>query len=180
MTAMDAQNSGKSVVKTTIGYNDPSSTTATGQVRTWKSGATTYTYAYDARGNITSISDGQSTTTYAYDSFDQLVRENNQAAGKTWIMYNKGFCCRLISSSTGTNAGRPRRSRPSLRRARARTAGRGTARTGRSARGRRRCSHSAARSGAPRRRARRAPAPWHSGSGPDCPRSPRGRGRPPR
>ena len=63
------------MVKTTIGYNDPSSTTATGQVRTWKSGATTYTYAYDARGNITSVSDGQSTTTYAYDSFDQLVRE---------------------------------------------------------------------------------------------------------
>ena len=81
---MDAQSGGKSVVKTTIGYNDPSSTTATGQVRTWKSGATTYTYAYDARGNITSVSDGQSTTTYAYDSFDQLVRENNQAAGKTW------------------------------------------------------------------------------------------------
>ena len=72
------------MVKTTIGYNDPSSTTATGQVRTWKSGATTYTYAYDARGNITSVSDGQNTTTYAYDSFDQLVRENNQAAGKTW------------------------------------------------------------------------------------------------
>ncbi len=84
MTAMDAQSGGKSVVKTTIGYNDPSSTTATGQVRTWKSGATTYTYAYDARGNITSVSDGQSTTTYAYDSFDQLVRENNQAAGRTW------------------------------------------------------------------------------------------------
>ena len=91
MTAMDAQNSGKSVVKTTIGYNDPSSTTATGQVRTWKSGATTYTYAYDARGNITSVSDGQSTTTYAYDSFDQLVRENNQAAGKTWTyVYDDG------------------------------------------------------------------------------------------
>ena len=88
---MDAQNSGKSVVKTTIGYNDPSSTTATGQVRTWKSGATTYTYAYDARGNITSVSDGQSTTTYAYDSFDQLVRENNQAAGKTWTYaYDSG------------------------------------------------------------------------------------------
>lgn len=45
---MDAQNSGKSVVKTTIGYNDPSSTTATGQVRTWKSGATTYTNLFDA------------------------------------------------------------------------------------------------------------------------------------
>ena len=84
MTTLDAQSGGKSVLKTTIGYNDPSSTTATGQVKTWKSGATTYTYAYDARGNITSVSDGQSTTTYAYDSFDQLVRENNQAAGKTW------------------------------------------------------------------------------------------------
>ena len=84
MTALDAQSGGKSVLKTTIGYNDPSSTTATGQVKTWKSGATTYTYAYDARGNITSVSDGQSTMTYAYDSFDQLVRENNQAAGKTW------------------------------------------------------------------------------------------------
>ena len=91
MTAMDAQSGGKSVVKTTIGYNDPSSTTATGQVKTWKSGATTYTYAYDARGNITSVSDGQSTTTYAYDSFDQLVRENNQAAGKTWTYaYDSG------------------------------------------------------------------------------------------
>ena len=91
MTAMDAQSGGKSVVKTAIGYNDPSSTTATGQVRTWKSGATTYTYAYDARGNITSVSDGQSTTTYAYDSFDQLVRENNQAAGKTWTYaYDSG------------------------------------------------------------------------------------------
>ena len=91
MTVMDAQSGGKSVVKTTIGYNDPSSTTATGQVKTWKSGATTYTYAYDARGNITSVSDGQSTTTYAYDSFDQLVRENNQAAGKTWTYaYDSG------------------------------------------------------------------------------------------
>ena len=30
------------------------------------------------------VSDGRSTTTYAYDSFDQLARENNQAAGKTW------------------------------------------------------------------------------------------------
>ena len=91
MTAMDAQSGGKSVVKTAIGYNDPSSTTATGQVRTWKSGSTTYTYAYDARGNITSVSDGQSTTTYAYDSFDQLVRENNQAAGKTWTYaYDSG------------------------------------------------------------------------------------------
>ena len=37
------------------------------------------------------VSDGRSTTTYAYDSFDQLVRENNQAAGKTWTYaYDSG------------------------------------------------------------------------------------------
>ena len=99
---MDAQNSGKSVVKTTIGYNDPSSATATGQVRTWKSGATTYTYAYDARGNITSVSDGQSTTTYAYDSFDQLVRENNQAAGKTWTYAYDDGGKRITKTVNGT------------------------------------------------------------------------------
>ena len=102
MTAMDAQSGGKSVVKTAIGYNDPSSTTATGQVRTWKSGATTYTYAYDARGNITSVSDGQSTTTYAYDSFDQLVRENNQAAGKTWTYAYDSGGKRISKTVNGT------------------------------------------------------------------------------
>ncbi len=102
MTAMDAQSGGKSVVKTTIGYNDPSSTTATGQVRTWKSGSTTYTYAYDARGNITSVSDGQSTTTYAYDSFDQLVRENNQAAGKTWTYAYDADGLRITKTVNGT------------------------------------------------------------------------------
>ena len=102
MTAMDAQSGGKSVVKTAIGYNDPSSTTATGQVRTWKSGATTYTYAYDARGNITSVSDGQSTTTYAYDSFDQLVRENNQAAGKTWTYAYDDGGKRITKTVNGT------------------------------------------------------------------------------
>ena len=43
------------------------------------------TYTYDDRGNITSISDGTNTTRYTYDALDQLIREDNQAAGKTWI-----------------------------------------------------------------------------------------------
>lgn len=44
----------------------------------------TYSYTYDGNGNITSVSDGTNITTYVYDSANQLVRENNQAAGKTW------------------------------------------------------------------------------------------------
>lgn len=43
-----------------------------------------YNYTYDANGNITSISGGtNNNTTYVYDSANQLVRENNQKAGKT-------------------------------------------------------------------------------------------------
>ena len=43
------------------------------------------TYDYDANGNIISVSDGTYTTTYEYDDANQLTRENNQAAGKTWV-----------------------------------------------------------------------------------------------
>ena len=42
------------------------------------------TYEYDKNGNIIEVSDGTYTTTYVYDSANQLLRENNQKAGKTW------------------------------------------------------------------------------------------------
>ena len=45
----------------------------------------TYTYTYDANGNITSVTGGGYTTRYQYDSQNQLIREDNQAAGKTWV-----------------------------------------------------------------------------------------------
>ena len=41
--------------------------------------------AYDDNGNITSVSYGSNQTTYAYDSANQLIRENNSIAGKTWV-----------------------------------------------------------------------------------------------
>ena len=44
-----------------------------------------FEYTYDDNGNITSVYDGSHTTTYTYDSANQLVRENNQAANKTWV-----------------------------------------------------------------------------------------------
>lgn len=64
---------------------------------------TTYTYTYDGNGNITSIHtlwynplirdeeyivrnfSEENTTQYVYDSQNQLIRENNQVAGKTWV-----------------------------------------------------------------------------------------------
>ncbi len=70
-------------------YRSPGSGLTSTQVETLKltaGGQTkTYTYQYDANGNITSINDGSKTTTYVYDSLNQLTRENNQAAGKTWV-----------------------------------------------------------------------------------------------
>ncbi len=60
----------------------------TGQVltcRTVSSGRdVTYTYSYDSNGNIATVSDGTHTTRYSYDSANQLTREDNQAAGKSW------------------------------------------------------------------------------------------------
>ena len=44
-----------------------------------------YTYTYDANGNIKTVSDGTYTTTYTYDNQNQLTREDNQRAGKTWV-----------------------------------------------------------------------------------------------
>ena len=44
----------------------------------------TYTYTYDDNGNIRTVSDGTYTTRYSYDGANQLVREDNERAGKTW------------------------------------------------------------------------------------------------
>ena len=47
---------------------------------------TEYDYSYDARGNITEIYiDGVLKYSYQYDDLDQLVRENNAVANKTYV-----------------------------------------------------------------------------------------------
>ena len=79
------------------------SCTTSGQVATWKNtrydsynggnqvGSTTYSYTYNDSGNITAVSDGTSSITYSYDAKGQLTRENNQAAGKSWVYtYDNG------------------------------------------------------------------------------------------
>ena len=84
-----------------------------------------YTYGYDANGNIVSETLNQTigqtttqkTTTYVYDSANQLIRENNQAANKTWTWtydnagnikskteyaYTTGTLGEVVASSTYT------------------------------------------------------------------------------
>lgn len=83
------KNGSSAVLTDTFTYRAPTSTTTTGQIATLKSAASgynvTYSYTYDDNGNILSVSDGTNTTSYVYDSANQLTRENNQAAGKTWV-----------------------------------------------------------------------------------------------
>ena len=68
-------------------YRSPSSTATTGQIAGYSTTASGYSkslsYTYDNNGNILTVSDGTNTTSYVYDKANQLLRENNQAAGKT-------------------------------------------------------------------------------------------------
>jgi len=77
-----------SVLTRTIRYVNPSDTTTTSIIHTLNNHTDlydkTYTYTYDAQGNITSISNGTGTITYKYDKLNQLIRENNPITGETW------------------------------------------------------------------------------------------------
>ena len=75
---------------TTIYHENPDSTHVSTRVNGWKNetlGGDTrhFEYGYDSAGNIGLLRMGGKTTTYRYNALQQLVRENNQAAGKTWL-----------------------------------------------------------------------------------------------
>ena len=81
---------GKYVLNTTIYHENPDSTHVSTRVNGWKNetlGGDTrhFEYGYDSAGNIALLRMGGKTTTYRYNALQQLVRENNQAAGKTWL-----------------------------------------------------------------------------------------------
>ena len=76
------------ILTETYTYKETADNKPTSQVATMRSVSAgrdvTYTYQYDANGNITSVSDGTYTTTYSYDSANQLIRESNEDIGLTW------------------------------------------------------------------------------------------------
>ena len=77
-------------------FTEPSATATSGQVATYRTVSAgldiTYSYTYDANGNILTVSDGTNVTGYTYDTANQLVREDNQQEGKTytWTYDNAG------------------------------------------------------------------------------------------
>ena len=83
-------------ITTSFHYQTTSDGEVTGLVesvrQTGSSFDDTFTYTYDANGNILSVSDGTFTTTYVYDSLNQLLRENNEEGNftHTWTYDNAG------------------------------------------------------------------------------------------
>ncbi len=80
------------------------STTTTGQIATFSNSTTggysaSYSYTYDANGNILSVSDGTNTTSYVYDAANQLIRENNVEEYKTWT-YTYDAAGNILTKST--------------------------------------------------------------------------------
>ena len=78
-------------------YVNVDETRTTSLVSSVQTAAGTYSYTYDALGNITSVSDGTYTNSYVYDSLNQLVRENNQTGntrGRFFCVNTRGrfFC----------------------------------------------------------------------------------------
>ena len=66
-------------------YNRESGNRTSTTVKSLETANGTYTYTYDAIGNILSINDGTYTVSYVYDGLNQLVRENDQRADTTTV-----------------------------------------------------------------------------------------------
>ena len=78
------------VYKQTFTYRDSMDFGTSQVLDTYKQqyagGMRSYTYAYDGNGNITHISlDGTLQSRYTYDAQNQLIREDNAAAGETTV-----------------------------------------------------------------------------------------------
>ena len=72
-------------------YENVGDNKTTTLVKSVETPAGTYTYTYDNIGNILSTTDGTNTTSYEYDSLNQLVRVNDERAGKTYTYsYSNG------------------------------------------------------------------------------------------
>ena len=83
------QYTGGSTLTKTYTYNTSSTGKATSQIGrvslALPSSTVVTDYQYDNNGNITYVNHNGDPVSYAYDSANQLIRENNSIANKTWV-----------------------------------------------------------------------------------------------
>lgn len=85
LTGQELLYQGRPAAARTVEYLPAADGTASSRVSVWRSGDREFRYTYDGRGNILTVSEGGLTTSYTYDEAGQLVREDNQRAGRTWV-----------------------------------------------------------------------------------------------
>ncbi|MBR6825953.1 MAG: RHS repeat protein, partial [Oscillospiraceae bacterium] len=89
VTQQTTKNGETLILTESFTYNPGHESGQSAQVATYTTTANgysvTYSYTYDKNGNILTISDGTYTTSYEYDSANQLIRENNQSKGYTYL-----------------------------------------------------------------------------------------------
>ena len=83
-------NSTSHLIRKNIYYEEPDIRSTSDRVSAWNlnSGnfSRTYNFIYDNNGNIVNVTQtGNKNTYYHYDSANQLLREDNQQEGKTWV-----------------------------------------------------------------------------------------------
>ena len=81
----------KQVLSTTLYHENPLGAAGyvSPRIISWKNETANetrqYDYSYDISGNVSMMRLGDYSTTYRYNNQNQLTRENNQKAGKTWL-----------------------------------------------------------------------------------------------
>ncbi len=77
ITSRKIKNGNSDILETVITYVAGTNGSKTALVSTYQNGSDgSYSYTYDANGNITAITKGSMSFTYTYDAANQLVREN--------------------------------------------------------------------------------------------------------
>ena len=84
MTGVQTKSGNNSITETAITYMDRNTSLSSDRVKTWNNGKATYTYTYDAKGNILSFNGDGQEFEYMYDDYGQLISAEDYPGGYVW------------------------------------------------------------------------------------------------
>ena len=84
MTGVQTKSGNNSITETAITYMDRNTSLSSDRVKTWNNGKATYTYTYDAKGNILSFNGDGQEFEYRYDDYGRLISAEDYPGGYVW------------------------------------------------------------------------------------------------